>query len=277
MTVHIIFRSGGMIVNMVLGCLLVKKRSVFITTLRYNLTWLPLFRYTPKQVASVLVVTVGIVLTTLSASKPKVATSGAHSVAVSLYAQGIAILSLALLLSGFLGIVQDWVFTWYIKPTEAQTASDPRALPSWQENMFYLHSLALPLFYFSKESIITELSRMGAGPPISLSSIPLGAQAYIPSCISTVPSIFLHLFANTVTQLICVIGVNRLTGRVSSLTVTLILSVRKAVSLLLSVAVYGGQTNAKMWTGAALVFLGTVGYSTRSQPKRVAPIKDKED
>jgi len=197
-----------------------------------------------------------------------------HSVAASLYAQGIAILSLALLLSGFLGIIQDWVYTQYIRPTEAQAASNPQVLPSWQENMFFLHSLALPLFYFSKDGIVSELSRMGASPPISLSWIP---QAYTPSCASTVPSIFLHLFANTMTQLICVIGVNRLTGRVSSLSVTLILTVRKAVSLLLSVAVYGGQTNTKMWIGAALVFLGTVGYSTGSQPKRATETKDKED
>ena len=216
-------------------------------------------------------------LTTLSASKREAATSGRQSVVASLYAQGIAILSLALLLSGFLGIIQDWVYTQYIRPTEAQAASNPHVLPSWQENMFFLHSLALPLFYFSKDGIVSELSRMGASPSISLSSIPFGTQAYIPSCVSTVPSIFLHLFANTITQLICVIGVNRLTGRVSSLSVTLILTVRKAVSLLLSVAVYGGQTNAKMWIGAALVFLGTVGYSIGGQPKRATQTKDKKD
>ncbi|KAL4082121.1 UAA transporter, partial [Scleroderma yunnanense] len=259
MTVHIIFRSGGMIVNMVLGWLLVKKR------------------YTYRQTISVLVVTIGIVMTTLSASKPTSTTPKSHSVATSLYAQGIAILSLALLLSGFLGIVQDWVFTHYIKPTDAQAASGPHALPSWQENMFFLHALALPLFYFSKDGIISELSRMRASSPISLSSMPLITQPYMPSCVSSVPLIFVHLFANTITQLICVIGVNRLTGRVSSLSVTLILSVRKAVSLLLSVAVYGGQANIQMWVGAALVFLGTVGYSTGSQSKRTTQSKDKED
>ncbi|KAG1888859.1 UAA transporter family-domain-containing protein, partial [Suillus subluteus] len=53
MTVHIVFRSGGMIINMILGWMFTKKR------------------YTVRQVASVLVVTVGIIITTLSASKPK--------------------------------------------------------------------------------------------------------------------------------------------------------------------------------------------------------------
>lgn len=256
MTVHIIFRSGGMIVNMVLGWLLVKKR------------------YTLRQVISVLVVTVGIVLTTLSASKPKSKAATTQTVETSLYAQGIAILSLALLLSGFLGLIQDWVFARYITPTESQAASDPDILPSWQENMFFLHTLALPLFVFSKDNIIGELSRMSISAPISSCTIPSRMQHYIPAYTSTIPSIFIYLFLNTITQLLCVMGVNRLTGRVTSLTVSLILTVRKAVSLLLSVAVYGRQSNAAMWVGAALVFLGTIGYSTGSRSKHV---KDKED
>ncbi|KAG6332589.1 hypothetical protein ID866_6502 [Astraeus odoratus] len=254
MSVHIIFRSGGMIINMVLGWLIAKKR----------------------QVISVLVVTVGIMLTTLSASNSKPQTPDTQTVDVSLYAQGIAILSLALLLSGFLGLIQDWVFAQYISK-DVQAAADPDAQPSWQESMFYLHTLALPLFYLSKDSIFNELSRMNTCPTLSLSSVPLSVQPYVPARVFTIPSIFVHLFLNTVTQLICVVGVNRLTGRVSSLTVTLILTVRKAVSLLLSVAVYGGQTNVKMWVGAALVFLGTIGYSTGGQSKRATKAKQKED
>jgi len=197
-------------------------------------------------------------------------------VAVSLYAQGISILSLALLLTGLLGLSQDYVFAHYIKPSEAQSASDPLAQPSWQENMFYIHVLALPLFYFSRENIATEFARSSAGPTVSLASVPL-VHAYLPKALNgsalVLPRTLLYLFANTVTQLFCVIGVNRLTGRVSSLTVTLILTVRKAVSLLLSVAVYGGQANAMMWSGAALVFIGTIGYSTGTRTR----VKDKKD
>lgn len=127
--------------------------------------------------------------------------------------------------------------------------------------MFYLHSLALPLFYLSKDNISMELTRMSSSPPVFLSlpqSGPLAPYEAGP----IVPSIFVYLLLNTCTQLVCVVGVNRLTGRVSSLTVNLILTVRKAISLLLSVAVYGGQGNTEMWVGAGLVFIGTIGYST---------------
>ncbi|KAH7924821.1 UAA transporter [Leucogyrophana mollusca] len=248
MTVHIVFRSGGMIVNMFLGWMLAKKR------------------YTLRQVASVIIVTIGIVSTTLSAAQRKSRSPEAQSSEVSLYTTGIAILSLALVLSGFLGLIQDYVFAHYIKPTEAKAPGTDQG-SSWQENMFYLHSLALPLFYFSKDSVSTEFARIttSTGNPLALSP-------FAPTI--ALPDACVHLFVNTCTQLLCVIGVNRLTGRVSSLTVTLILTVRKAVSLLLSVAVYGGQGNTMLWTGAALVFLGTIGYSTS---KPVQPPKKKTE
>lgn len=255
MTVHIVFRSGGMIINMILGWMFTKKR------------------YTVRQVTSVLIVTAGIITTTLSASKPKTHAAEVDTPNVSLYAQGISILFLALVLSGFLGLIQDWVFAQYTAPAQARATSDPMEQPSWQENMFYLHSLALPFFYFSKDNISAELTSMSSSPPVFLSLPQSGPLAQYETGLM-VPSIFVYLLLNTCTQLVCVLGVNRLTGRVSSLTVTLILTVRKAVSLLLSVAVYGGQGNTEMWTGATLVFIGTIGYSTGSKLKKKT---EKED
>ncbi|KAG6375041.1 UAA transporter [Boletus reticuloceps] len=243
MTVHIVFRSGGMIINMILGWLLVRKQ------------------YTLTQVLSVTIVTIGIILTTLSASNPTPTAHDPSDGPPSLYTQGITILALALLLSGFLGLSQDVVYARYI----AQSKSTPDdSQPSWQESMFYNHVLALPLFTVARAHIVTELGRSCASPlSLSLASAPQ----------LVMPRTLVYLVVNTVTQLLCVVGVNRLTGRVSSLTVTLILTVRKAVSLLLSVAVYGRQANAVMWTGAALVFMGTIGYSTGTRPRS----KDKKD
>ncbi|KAG1739922.1 UAA transporter [Suillus paluster] len=255
MTVHIVFRSGGMIINMILGWMFTKKRFVF----RHSIFDV----YTVRQVASVLVVTAGIIMTTLSASKPKSGVAAADITDVSLYALGISILALALVLSGFLGLVQDWVFAQYIAPSQTQAASDPTEQPSWQESMFYLHSLALPLFYFSKDNISAELTSMGSSPPVFLSqSGPLAPyEAGL-----VVPAIFFYLLLNTFTQLVCVVGVNRLTGRVSSLTVTLILTVRKAVSVI--------AERRRIWAGATLVFIGTIAYSTRSKSKEKREKKD---
>ena len=53
-----------------------------------------------------------------------------------------------------------------------------------------------------------------------------------------------------------------MTSKVSSLSVTLVLVVRKAVSLVISVMlVQGGKGNLALWIGAGCVLAGTVGYS----------------
>ncbi|KAK0231479.1 UAA transporter [Armillaria fumosa] len=215
MSVHIIFRSGGLIVSMILGCAVGKK---------YNI----------HQVLSVILVTLGVACTTLSASN---SSSTESHMGLSTYLTGICILSLALVLSGFLGLVQDHTYSKY------SSAS------SWQESMFYLHFLALPMFLFIRNDLATQFRVVHAGSKMTFASIPTAYPA---------------LLLNTFTQLVCVAGVNRLTTRVNSLTVTLVLVVRKAVSLVLSVAMRQTASNVDMrllWAGAAMVLLGTVWYS----------------
>lgn len=82
--------------------------------------------------------------------------------------------------------------------------------------------------------------------------------------VNRTPRAYIALLVNTLTQLVCVAGVNRLTTRVNALTVTLVLVVRKAVSLVLSVAFNGAASHVDMqllWTGAAMVMGGTIWYS----------------
>ncbi|KAF8170732.1 UAA transporter, partial [Mycena galopus ATCC 62051] len=254
MSVHIIFRSGGLVISMLLGWLVSGKR------------------YTLPQVSSVLAVTLGVVLTTLSASGGKSTTSHDPSANTNLYTylQGISILTLALLLSGFLGLVQDYTSE-KTAPGAGATPTPPPTPPqaTWQESMFYLHFLALPMFFFVRRDIATQLA--SSRPPFlpflsdsSSSPITLTLHGALDL---TLPHAYLPLLLNTVTQLVCVAGVHRLTTRVSALSVTLVLVVRKAVSLIISVWMArggggGGAVDYRlMWTGAGLVLMGTVGYS----------------
>jgi hypothetical protein len=69
-----------------------------------------------------------------------------------------------------------------------------------------------------------------------------------------VKQIWTALALNVLTQAVCVTGVNRLTSRVSSLTTTLILTLRKALSLFLSIYFYqAGQAGLGIWLGGFLV------------------------
>jgi len=217
----------------------------------------------------VLVVTVGVILTTLSSHRRQdTANVSSLDPPTSRYLTGIGILTLALVLSGFLGVVQDKTFTSYARdtptrtgPKRARSSTTTKAggLPNvWEESMFYLHFLALPMFLFVRHDLRAQAEAL-------FSSHGRTATFYIPLAGAqfTLPAVLPALLANTLTQLLCVAGVNRLTTRVPALTVTLVLVVRKAVSLVLSVLLFDGSDVAwgMLWSGAFLVFAGTVGYT----------------
>ncbi len=277
-------------------------------------------RYSKMQVASVLLVTTGVVLTTLSASGAKKptgsgsATVTSESASISRYATGIAILSLALVLAGALGLAQDWTYSRYTHSRSSappapvaknghangSAGDDSGDIQPWQESMFYLHFLSLPMFLFIREDLAAQATALHASEPLRVTVFapapgsssspfpPLTPTLYPPfglmeplsfsgplidglkEQLLEIPSGYVPLALTTLTSLVCVAGVNRLTARVSSLTVTLVLVVRKAVSMVVSVFLFGargrGEINAgMMWAGAALVFLGTMGYAAGSR------------
>lgn len=246
MPVHIIFRSGGLVISMLMGWLISGKS------------------YTISQVLSVLVVTAGVILTTLSSNQSH-QTADITTFDSYRYLQGIAILTLALVLSGFLGVVQDKTYASYAKSTppdpgvrRADSSVDTKAvvLPDiWEESMFYLHFLSLPVFFSVREDLTMQVKELFTSA--TMLHVPLVAARI------TLPTVLPALLANTLTQLLCVAGVNRLTTRVPALTVTLLLVVRKAVSLVLSVLLFDGAnvTWGMLWSGAFLVFTGTVVYT----------------
>lgn len=230
-------------------------------------------------------------MTTLSAShfKPNTRTTPTSSEkhttgSTSTYFTGIAILTLALILSGFLGIVQDKTYAQYGRRNSDAKSKDGKQVSqsklqaekpeTWEESMFYLHFLSMPMFLSVRKDILTQLRDLASGPSLSFSlpsslQTPLAKVLPVASVTSAamllIPMAFVPLLLNTITQLFCVSGVHRLTSRVSALTVTLVLVVRKAVSLVISVLLFGAQADAvgrvMLWGGATLVFVGTVGYS----------------
>ena len=71
------------------------------------------------------------------------------------YLTGIGLLSVALLLSGLLGVVQDRVYTKF-----RGTGNTP-----WEESMFYLHFLSMPMFLSLKGDIAGQFYILQRFPP----------------------------------------------------------------------------------------------------------------
>ncbi|CDZ98442.1 udp-n-acetylglucosamine transporter [Phaffia rhodozyma] len=281
---HIIFRSGGLAISMLTNYMFNNKR------------------YTPIQIVSVFLVSIGIVLATFSApprspraSSPsslgKVDSPSAAGLSLSAawqafdpqYLQGIGILTLALFIGAFLGIWQEKTFKLHGRDC-------------WQESLFYSHFLSLPLFAPLLPSLPATCRELNASPPLQLSLspfVPTSAMAFLvdtfdkgekgaltfwsPDQIFNIlkyigvdllielplPRVWAWVGVNVLTQAVCVGGVNRLTSKVSNLTLSLILTVRKAFSLLLSVWWFQGFENLSwgMILGGSFVMVGTGLYS----------------
>ena len=77
----------------------------------------------------------------------------------------------------------------------------------------------------------------------------------------SVPKLWLYILGNCVTQYVCIRGVFVLTTECPSLIVTLVVTLRKFVSLLFSIFYFQNPFTVQHWIATALVFGGTGLFS----------------
>ncbi|KAI8629293.1 UAA transporter family-domain-containing protein [Xylariaceae sp. FL1651] len=240
--VHIILRSGGSITTMVAGGLYGK-------------------RYSRIQVVAVVLLTIGVITAAWSDAQVKEpAASSSHETLTPSFTTGLGILFVAQALSAVMGL--------YTEETYKQYG------PQWKENLFYSHLLSLPLFLPFTQSLIRQFMRLVDSPPLalrlpvdqaSLASLPeawrkAADSLYIPSQVA-------YLVLNVLTQYACIRGVNLLAAASSALTVTIVLNIRKLVSLLLSIWLFGNRLATGTLVGAVVVFSAGGLYSLDSKQK----------
>lgn len=142
--------------------------------------------------------------------------------------------------------------------------------PQWKENLFYSHLLSLPLFMPFLPSITRQFLKLAHSPPLPL-ALPNGvAEPSIQDLLARVkvPSQLFYLALNVLTQYACIRGVNLLAAASSALTVTIVLNIRKLVSLLLSIWLFGNQLALGTLLGAVVVFSAGGLYSLdKGKPK----------
>ncbi|KAF3819368.1 hypothetical protein GH733_013518 [Mirounga leonina] len=242
MPLHMIFRSGSLIANMILGIIILKKR--------YSM-----FKYT-----SIALVSVGIFICTFMSAKQ--VTSQASS--------RIGALTFALLMSARMGIFQETLYKQFGKHSK--------------EALFYNHALPLPGFIFLASDIYDHAVLFNK------------SELYqVPVIGVTVPIMWFYLLMNVITQYplhssatwsapwsfdrgmyVCIRGVFILTTECASLTVTLVVTLRKFVSLIFSILYFQNPFTLWHWLGTLFVFIGTLMYTevwnnlgtTKSQPQK---------
>ncbi|CAB3368640.1 Hypothetical predicted protein [Cloeon dipterum] len=219
MPLHVIIRSGSLIANMILGMVILQRR------------------YSGVKVASVLAITLGVVVCTLEsgkAVKTEDATADEKNVDFLKWLFGVSILLAGLFLSARLGIYQEVLFNTHGKHNE--------------EALFYTHLLPLPGFLIVFPYLWTHWLLALESPPLVVSWL-------------SVPSALIYLLGYMLTQYVCISSVFLLTTECSSLTVTLVLTIRRFLSLVFSILYFNNSFTQLHWLGAFLVFAGTLGFS----------------
>lgn len=164
------------------------------------------------------------------------------------FSTGLVILFVAQVLSAIMGL--------YTEATYAKYG------PQWRENLFYSHALSLPLFLPFAPSMARTFAHLMSSTPMQLPSLLSIVATSFP-----VPSQVFYLITNVLTQYACIRGVNLLAAVSTALTVTIVLNIRKLVSLLLSIWLFGNTLAPGTLVGAIIVFSSGGLYSVGSRKK----------
>ncbi|KIL83958.1 hypothetical protein FAVG1_12770 [Fusarium avenaceum] len=215
-------------------------------------------RYSQTQVIAVFLLTLGVILAAWSDAQAKGTSEDSGRPA---FGTGLLILFVAQVLSAIMGL--------YTEATYAKYG------PQWKENLFYSHALSLPLFIPFAPSMVRTFSHLMTSTPMQLPGV-LGFT----STKILVPSQIVFLITNVLTQYACIRGVNLLAAASTALTVTIVLNIRKLVSLLLSIWLFGNQLAPGTLLGAIVVFgaggLYSVGSRKKAPAEKEAPARDEK-
>lgn len=218
----IIFRSGTLFANVILTAVLQRRT------------------YSPMKIASVAAVTIGIACFVWNSETPQIHSQSQASSWMSLLplpkvATGVILMTMCLFLSAYMGLLQEELYRDYGKHPE--------------EMMFYVHFVSLPLFALVLRPIWTTAVDFSHSQPLSIFGIS-----------TAIPSLWAKMSVTCLLQLVCIRSVYRLTSIASSLNVTMILTIRKFLNLLLSVVIFKNPFTVSQVFATALVFLGTFAF-----------------
>ncbi|PFH54969.1 hypothetical protein XA68_11299 [Ophiocordyceps unilateralis] len=204
-------------------------------------------RYSRVQALAVTLLSFGIALAAWSNDEVK--TNQKDSIRPT-STVGLGVLFVAQLLSAALGLHTETIYQQHG--------------PQWRENLFYSHLLSLPLFFPFMPSMSRVLSLMATTETLELKMPPFAAGVGMPVQLA-------YLTTNVMTQYACIRGVNLLAANASALTVTVVLSVRKLVSLIISIWLFGNKLPNGTLVGAVIVFSSGLLYSvgSGSKPRKI--------
>ncbi|KAI1705648.1 UAA transporter family domain-containing protein [Ditylenchus destructor] len=137
--------------------------------------------------------------------------------------------------SAYMGLVQEKIYFKYGKHPD--------------EMMFHTHFLSLPLFAFVGESIVADAVKYSNSPNFSVGFISL-----------PIPTQWVNLALVIVMQLCCIRFVYRLSSQMNSLNLTMVLTLRKCLNLVLSFLLFKNTFTSTHFAASLMVFVGSFQF-----------------
>jgi UDP-xylose/UDP-N-acetylglucosamine transporter B4 len=249
MPLNLIFKSSSLMANLVLGMIILKKRYIL------------------SKYISVILITIGIILCTFASGsnirkdeKDKTDKDGSSSfywwcigvflmigLCAEIYRKLIYfnyIFLVSLFLAARMGLYQEVLYK--------RCGKHP------DEALFYTHVIPMPGFLLLAPNILEHFNLLLNSPTFR-----------VPIFNYHVPIQLCALAGTTLCHFMCIKSVYVLTTECTSLTVTLVVTIRKFVSLIFSVFYFNNVFTINHWIGTVLVFVGTVMF-TEIVPKLIA-------
>jgi len=228
-------------------------------------------KYTTKQVICICVITVGIFLGSIGdaslfwggtcvdcspgvAASAKATSGGGSNAALVLWSCGIAILVACQVLQAVLGHFQAMFYKEFADKAPKGMLAD--------EYLFTSHVCSLVMILVLWRDILEAGKNAIATDPIA---------PYLP-----IPRAVFFIFLNNVCQTICIKGVFRLSAFYAPLTVNVTLSVRKFLSVIVSILWFGNPWTMLHSVATLAIFGGAFAYSQCGAAGPPAATKKKE-
>jgi len=189
--------------------------------------------HSKKKSLAVILMTFGIIMFTYASSKQVQEENHILD-----WIAGIILLSTSLVLSARMGIYQEQIYSKYGR--------------HHKEALFFTHFLPLPGFLFLASDITQHFNIVMDSPAIGPQTFPI-------------PRMVLFLLGNILSQYVCASSIFQLSTTYSSLTITMLLTLRKFFSILISGWFFGNILTAWHWVGTLLVFIATFMFSNDIQ------------
>lgn len=188
-------------------------------------------RYTLYKYLSVGMVTLGVLISTLATAKIKTSDESTNS-DLRIWFVGMLMLGYGLFGSATTGVFQEKLFNRFGK--------HPR------EALFYSNLLGLVGFLPSYGNLYSAVLEFNRSPAITVFQI---------------PELWVFCLLNVAMQNVCVRSVYYLLSEWTSLAVTMVTTLRKFLSLLLSIMLFNNTFTTQHWISTFLVFIGSALFS----------------